>query len=576
VTIVPCAKSYTGTNTHHRSNMLQYLDIRDFVIVRRLELDLSKGFTVLTGETGAGKSILLDALGIALGEKADNSFIREGAERASISALFSITQALRNHLDPWLESASFPLAEDGEIIQIKRVIEANGRSKAYINGHTATLQQLRELGEQLVDIHGQHEHQQLLKPGAQRQLLDQHANLQDLQLSVAIDHQAWQAAQKALKLAQTAGQNLSKDKERLEWQLEELNALAPKLGEWDDIQIEHRRLSNASELIDGAQSLVELLSDGEDALLDQLAKADQLMTQLIRLDNALSAAKEILEPAAIQINEAAHLVNRYLQKIDLDPERLAVVEIRLQEYFRLAKKLRCQPSELPTVWGTLKEELQSLVAAQNIEALEQEVDRTAFQYRESAQKLSQQRALAASKLSTDVTAAMQTLAMQGGQFVVTLTPLETGTQYGLEHIEFLVAGHPGVPPRPIAKVASGGELARMSLAIAVIASSASAVPTLIFDEVDSGIGGAVAQTVGTLLKKLGKTHQVLCVTHLPQVAAQGDQQWRVQKVVIDNQTLSDIQILGPQERISEIARMLGGITITETTLQHARELLETS
>jgi DNA repair protein RecN (Recombination protein N) len=556
--------------------MLQNLDIRDFVIVKQLELDLSNGFTVLTGETGAGKSILLDALGIAMGEKADSSLIRESCTRASICANFYITPSLQATINPWLTNADFPLEEAGSALQIKRTIESSGRSKAYINGHPATLQQLRDLGEQLVDIHGQHEHQLLLKPGAQRMLLDRHANLTDLQEEVASEYKAWQAAEKTLKVARTAGQNLAKEKERLEWQLEELNALAPKLGEWDEIQIEHSRLANASELIEGSQSLVELLSDGEQALLDQLAKAEQLLTQLTRLDGALESARAALEPASIQINEAVHTVNRYLQKLELDPERLGIVESRLQEYFRLAKKLHCQPADLPNTWEELKEELRSLEAAQNIEAIEKEVARTLASYTQSAKKLSQARLKAATKLSEEVSLAMQDLAMSGGKFVVELITLEQGNQYGLENVEFLVAGHPGVQPRPISKVASGGELARISLAIAVIASSASSVPTLIFDEVDSGIGGAVAQTVGSLLRKLGKSHQVLCVTHLPQVAAQGDQQWRVQKIIHDNQTVSDIQVLGRQERIQEVARMLGGATITDTTLRHARELLETS
>jgi DNA repair protein RecN (Recombination protein N) len=554
--------------------MLQTLDIRDFVIVSHLELDLANGFTVLTGETGAGKSILLDALGIAMGEKADSSLIREGCSRAIICANFFIPDYLQKTINPWLDHFSFPLGEDECTVQLKRVIETTGRSKAYINGSQATLQQLRELGEQLVDIHGQHEHQLLLKPGAQRILLDRHANLIEQQEEVSSLYKSWQSAEKSLQLAKTAGQNLIKEKERLEWQLEELNVLAPQNGEWDEIQIEHSRLSNASELIEGTQSLIELLSDGEGAIIDQLAKAQNTLDQLVKLDNALSDAKEALEPATIQVSEASHTITKYLQKLDLDPERLSLVDSRLQEYYRLSKKLHCQPAELPNQWALLKEELNSIHAAQNIGALEKEVANALDAYLKSSKKLSKSRKSAAEKLSNDVTHAMQDLAMSGGKFVVDLLPLEHGNQYGLENIEFLVAGHPGVQPRAISKVASGGELARISLAIAVIASSASSVPTLIFDEVDAGIGGSVAQTVGGLLKKLGSSHQVLCVTHLPQVAAQGDQQWRVQKVIQNQQTLSDIQVLSRTERIQEVARMLGGATITDTTLRHARELLE--
>ena len=377
-----------------------------------------------------------------------------------------------------------------------------------------------------------------------------------------------------MKVARTAGQNLVKEKERLTWQLEELNLLAPIVGEWQDIEHEHSRLSNAAELIDGTQTLINLLSEGENALVDQLSKAQNLLNDLVDIDSALASAKDALEPAAIQIDEAAHTINRYLQKLDLDPDRLSLVETRLQESFRLAKKNHCQPEELPAVWAQLQEELASLEAAQNIEQLEKELKQAWDTYFKQARQLSNSRQKAAEQLSQSVTTAMQTLAMAGGKFVVALSPLEQGNQFGLENVEFLVAGHPGVQPRLIAKVASGGELARISLAIAVIASSASQIPTLIFDEVDAGIGGAVAQTVGKLLKQLGQDHQVLCVTHLPQVASQGDHQWRVQKLVDQGQTISQIEVLNRQDRVQEIARMLGGADITETTLRHARELLD--
>jgi DNA repair protein RecN (Recombination protein N) len=553
--------------------MLQSLDIRDFVIVRELELDLTRGFTVLTGETGAGKSILLDALAIVMGEKADSSQIREGCTRAQICAIFTISESLKAVFNPWLDEHGFSLEDDGNLIQLKRIIESNGRSKAYINGENATLTQLRDIGEQLVDIHGQHEHQLLLKPGAQRQLLDRHAHLIPLQEEVSQAYKNWLNIDKKMKLAKTAGQNLEKEKERLAWQLEELDLLAPKVGEWQDIEHEHSRLSNAAELIDGSQTLINLLSEGENALVDQLSKAQNLLNDLVDIDSALASAKDALEPAVIQIDEAAHTINRYLQKLDLDPDRLSLVETRLQEYYRLAKKNHCQPEELPDVWEQLKEELTSLEAAQNIEQLEKELKQAWDSYIKQAKQLSNLRQKAAEKLSQSVTTAMQSLAMAGGKFVVALSPLEQGNQFGLENVEFLVAGHPGVQPRPIAKVASGGELARISLAIAVIASSASQIPTLIFDEVDAGIGGAVAQTVGKLLKQLGQDHQVLCVTHLPQVASQGDHQWCVQKIVEQGQTISHIQVLNRQDRVQEIARMLGGLDITETTLRHARELL---
>ena len=553
--------------------MLQSLEIRDFVIVRQLELDLSQGFTVLTGETGAGKSILLDALAIAMGEKADISQIREGCSRAQISANFTIPESLKNNIETWLEEFGFTNEDDHQSLQLKRIIENSGRSKSYINGFSATLSQLREIGEQLVDIHGQHEHQLLLKPGAQRQLLDNHAKLTLLLEQVAQAYQNWVSIDKKIKSARALGQNIAKEKERIAWQLEELNTLSPKEGEWIDLEQEHSRLSNAAELINGSQELVNLLSEGENSLLDQISKAQNILKSLVQIDLNLSNIQESLEPADIQINEAAHTINRYLQKLELDPSRLTLVDSRLQEYHRLAKKYKSPPEDLPHLWIRLKEEFANLEASQNIEQLEIELKNAWEAYTQVALKLSSSRKKAAIELSNAVTLTMQTLAMTGGKFVAEVTSIEQGNQYGLDNVEFLVAGHPGVLPRPISKVASGGELARISLAISVIASSASQIPSLIFDEVDSGIGGAVAQTVGELLKQLGQHHQVLCVTHLPQVAAQGDHQLRVQKTQDDEHTVSQIDVLDQQQRVQEIARMLGGTTITETTLQHAKELL---
>lgn len=553
--------------------MLQSLDIRDFVIVDRLELELSQGFSVLTGETGAGKSILLDALSLAMGERADPSQIREGCSRAEICATFFIEESLRQPLSLWLDENGFAGEQDGTSLQLKRVIDSSGKNKAFINGSTATLTQLRTIGQELVDIHGQHAHQTLLKPGAQRALLDRQAGLVNDCLEVSSAHKEWMALAKQLKQAQTAGANLEKERERIEWQLQELDALAPQENEWEEIVQEHARLSNASELIQGTQALVELLSESEDALVDQISKAHSKLSELARIDPELDDAANALEPAAIQISEAVHSISRYLQKLDLDPERLSIVEERLQASHRAAKKFHCQPEDLPRIWSELKEELQALTAAQDIDGLRKQVDKAHQNYLQVAQKLSKKRQAAAKSLATAVTEAMQDLAMAGGQFEVQLEPLPEGTSTGLENVEFLVAGHPGVKPRPVAKVASGGELARISLAIAVITSSASITPTLIFDEVDSGIGGAVASTVGALLKKLGQSHQVLCVTHLPQVAAQGDHQWCVKKISENGKTHSQIDLLSRHERVDEIARMLGGSSVTDTTKRHARELL---
>ena len=552
--------------------MLQSLDIRDFVIVDRLELELGRGFTVLTGETGAGKSILLDALSLAMGERADPSQIREGANRAEIVASFTVEPELQESLNTWLDDNGLPSEEDGAAIQLKRIIDSSGRTKALINGSTATLTQLRNVGDMLVDIHGQHAHQALLKPGAQRALLDRHAGHDDLLQSVSKKFKTWQTYLKQLKQAQAAGDNLAKERERLEWQLQELDALAPKDGEWEEIQTEHAKLSNASELIEGTQSLLGILSENENALLDQLAKAEQLLVDLSKIDNELADAALAIEPASIGISEAVHTINRYLQKLDLDPDRLEIIDERLKATHSAAKKFHCSPEELPKVWANLKDELKALTAAQDIEQLKSDLDAAHKDYLTEANKLSKKRSSAAKELDRAVTEAMQNLAMAGGQFVI---ELQTGepSAFGLEQVEFLVAGHPGVKPRPVAKVASGGELARISLAIAVITSSASFTPTLIFDEVDAGIGGAVASTVGSLLKQLGTSHQVLCVTHLPQVAAQGDNQWCVKKIAEHGTTISHIEVLSRNDRVQEIARMLGGASITDTTLRHARELL---
>lgn len=554
--------------------MLQSLFIRDFVIVDCLELELGKGFTVLTGETGAGKSILLDALSLAMGERADPSQIREGCNRAEISAQFFIEPSLQTKINPWLDENGFELEENGASLQLRRVIDANGRTKAFINGSTATLTQLRTVGDMLVDIHGQHAHQALLKPGAQRELLDRHAGHDELVEVVSNKYKEWAHLKKQLKQAQSAGDNLIKERERLEWQLQELDTLAPQAGEWEQIQSEHARLSNAAELINGTQALVALLSEDENALVDQLSKAESQLQSLAHIDTELQDALDALAPASIQVSEAAHSINRYLQKLDLDPERLSILEEKLQATHKASKKFHCNPEELPRVWEELREQLDALKVAQDIDSLIKNVALAEANYKQEAQKLSKKRALAAKSLEKAITEAMQELAMAGGQFSIDLQPLEEGTQHGLEQVEFQVAGHPGIKPRSVAKVASGGELARISLAIAVITSTASFTPTLIFDEVDSGIGGAVASTVGSLLKQLGQSHQVLCVTHLAQVAALGDNQWRVRKSSENGSTLSHIDTLSRTERVDEIARMLGGASITETTLRHARELLE--
>ncbi|QWE10313.1 DNA repair protein RecN [Polynucleobacter sp. es-EL-1] len=554
--------------------MLQTLSLRDFVIVDQLELDFSSGFTVLTGETGAGKSILLDALGLVLGERADGSQIREGSNRAEISALFRISADQVEHFNSWLDEQGFPSEDSGQSLLLKRTIESNGRSRAFINGSVATVSQLREAGDQLVDIHGQHAHQLLLKSGAQRELLDRHANHIDLVNDVSQSFKKLNDSRRLLAQAENAGQDVERERERLEWQLEELTELAPQEGEWASIQSEHARLANGAKIISGCQETIDVLSDADNSVESILSKTCTNMGTLAEHDSALSDISQALESAQIQIDEAVHSLNRYLQKLDLDPARLSELEERMQALHSAARKYRTEADDLPKLLNETTDRLDALTASQNIDALRDKVKAEETAYLKLAKQLTQKRNKAALDLGKQVTSAMQDLSMAGGQLEIALSPLSEGGAHGLEQVEFLVAGHAGSTPRPLAKVASGGELARISLAISVITSQASFTPTLIFDEVDAGIGGAVAETVGKLLRQLGQSHQILCVTHLPQVAAQGNHHLKVSKSQSGDKTLSQVTPLGRSERVEEVARMLGGATITDTTRRHARELLE--
>jgi DNA repair protein RecN (Recombination protein N) len=554
--------------------MLQTLALRDFVIVDRLELDFSAGFTVLTGETGAGKSILLDALSLVLGERADSSQIREGSQRAEISALFRVDAQQIGHFNQWLDVQGFPVEDEGQSLLLKRTVESNGRSRAFINGSVATLVQLREAGDQLVDIHGQHAHQLLLKGGAQRELLDRHAGLLPTAIEVAQAFKILSDSRRLLAQAENAGQDIERERERLEWQLEELTELSPQEGEWDHIQTEHARLANGAKIISGCQEAIDVLSESDSSVESALSKASSNISALAQHDAVLTEVSQSLESAQIQIDEAVHSLNRYLQKLDLDPKRLSQVEERMQALHTAARKYRTEANTLPHLLMETADRLDTLTASQNIEALREKVKQEESTYLKLAKQLSQKRSKAAVDLSKLVTEAMQDLSMAGGQLEIALIPLSEGGSNGLEQIEFLVAGHAGSTPRALAKVASGGELARISLAISVITSKASFTPTLIFDEVDAGIGGAVAETVGKLLRQLGESHQILCVTHLPQVAAQGNHHLKVSKSQSGDKTLSQVSPLARADRVEEVARMLGGATITDTTRRHARELLE--
>ena len=552
--------------------MLRHLSIRDFVIVAALDLEFDSGFTVFSGETGAGKSILIDALALALGARADASVVRTGEARADITAEFDT----HSEVEQWLDDQALGIAGDaaGNTVLLRRVLDANGRSRAFVNGTPATLTQLRELGEMLVDIHGQHAHQLLMRPDAQRQLFDTHAGLLETAAVVNRAWRGWRDAAQAVELAQTRDRELQLERERLAWQLAELDKLAPQPGEWEDVNAEHRRLSHSANLIDGVRGALDALSESDEAMISQLATIVSKLRDLAEIDPELNDALAALEPAEIQLQEAAYSLSHYAQRLELDPDRLAQVEKRLEALHSAARKFRLQPQTLPEEHEARRAQLAALDAAADIDSLRAAEAKAKEAYLADARQLSKARAKAAKALGAAVTTGMQELSMAGGSFEVALVALPEGGAHGLEQVEFRVAGHAGVPLRPLAKVASGGELARISLALAVIASAASPTPTLIFDEVDTGIGGGVAEVVGRLLHQLGRDRQVLCVTHLPQVAARGDHHFQVAKASNGKSgTVSTVTPLDKTSRIEEVARMLGGLEITATTRKHAKEML---
>ncbi len=550
--------------------MLSQLCITDFVIVERLELEFKPGFTALTGETGAGKSILLDALALALGDRADASVVRAGADRADIVAEFQVDP--KSPLLPWLRDMAFE--GDANLVMLRRVIDRGGRSRAFINGSQATLAQMRTAGEWLLDIHGQHEHQSLTRPDAQRELLDGHAGLNEMAGAVAAAYRQWQRLAQTRAEHETNASAREAEREQVAWQVEELDKLAPLAGEWGVVTTEHSRLSHAASLLEGTQWALESLSEGENACLGSLSGVAAKLTQLAQVDSGLAETKSLLDSAQAQLQEAVYALRHYADRVDLDPARLAGVGERLGALHAAARKYRCDAEELPEKLRTLKSRLAELELAADFAALQQQEEAALASYRELAAKLTAGRKKAAGKFAKDVTAAMKSLAMAGGLFQVVLVAVTgKGGVHGEEHIEFQVAANPGIEPRALAKVASGGELSRISLAIQVVATKSAAVPTLIFDEVDAGIGGAVAEVVGKKLKDLGAARQVLCVTHLAQVAAQADQQWSVAKQDDKGVVRSAVKVLDEKGRIDEIARMLGGMSITATTRQHAAEML---
>ena len=554
--------------------MLRLLSIRDFVIVDRIELEFSSGFSVLTGETGAGKSILIDALSLALGERGESGMVRTGCERAEITAEFDISQLPA--LQAWLAEQELAQAEGLHECLLRRVLYADGRSRGFINGSSATLQQLREVGEHLVDIYSQHAHHSLLKAASQRELLDASGGLSTQAAEVASHYKHWRELHTRRTEMEANAAAFAEELAELRDKARELTQLGVSAEEWDTLQQEHSRLAHAASLLAGGEQCREWLAEGEVSVLRQLHAVQSKLAELQDYDATLSEALEPLTAAGIQIEEADRFLKKYLSRAELDPERLNDVEQRIQAIHATARKHRVRPEELPELLQNWQTRLAELEGAGDDGILAQQEAAAREKYLALARQLSQGRAGIAARLSDQVSAEMQRLALSGGRFEVVLNPLEEGNAQGLEQVEFRVAGHVGAEPRPLAKVASGGELSRISLAIRVVTAQQGQTPTMIFDEVDVGIGGGVAEVVGQLLKTLGAQRQVLVITHLPQVAAQGLWHLRVSKSVRNGQTLSQIEPLDDAERVEEIARMLGGMEITETTRQHAREMLGNS
>ncbi len=553
--------------------MLTQLYIRDFAIVRELALAFEPGFTVLTGETGAGKSILIDALALVLGERADSEVIRHGCARAEVTAGFALK--LSSPAAKWLKEND--LFDDQECL-LRRVIEADKPSRGFINGRPAPIQMLRELGEYLVDIHGQHEHQSLLRRDAQRQILDDYAGLEENVRALGGHYRDMEALRERLAALK---QQTSDREARIEWlthQVRELDALALTADEIPALEEEHGRLANGAELIEGVQAVAQAVQEDEEAAVTpQLARAIGRLEALARYDARLGEITSLLNEAAIQIDEAGGRLNHYLESLELDPSRLQSVERRLSTVHDLARKHKVKPEELPAVHARLRAELNEIENLDtSLEKLEQDLGKASALYLKAAKEITRARQTAAKKLAKAVSGEMQELGMPGGSFEVTITPLPEGetSAYGLERLEFLVSANPGQPARPLAKVASGGELSRISLALQVVLAGTGRIPTMIFDEVDVGIGGRVAEVVGRKLRALGESRQVLCITHLAQVAAQGMQHVQISKQSMGKETVATAMPLTDRERTLEIARMIGGVEISKQTLAHAKDMLE--
>jgi len=552
--------------------MLTHIHIWNFAIVEALDIELEPNLSVLTGETGAGKSILLDALGLALGDRADSTVIRHGQSRAEISVTFDTSKAA--NAEAWLKEHE--LDSEHECI-IRRTVNVKGPSKAFINGKPATIQQLRELAEMLVDLHGQHEHQSLMKADIQQQLLDDYADHSDLVNKVRTSFKQWNKLNTEFKKLNAAKNEQDHRLDLLRYQVKELETLNLQTGESSKLDIEHKRLSNASLLLQTTEQTLHALEESDKgSISQQLNHFTSELQQLGKTDDKLNDIAALLDNAMIQINEASSELRQYIESLEMDPQRLSYLDERISTIHNLARKHQVNPDELPELFERLEKELDSIENADgHLEQLQQDIVNTSNIYQQAANTLSKSRTKAAKTLSNKVSENMQELGMEGGTFEVILNANEAESFHanGNEKIEFLVSANPGSPAKSLSKVASGGEISRISLAIQVIAAESTRIPTLIFDEVDVGIGGRVAEIVGLKLKQLAKHRQVICVTHLAQVAALGEHHLQVSKQSDSATTISQINYLDKPLRVKELARMMGGIEITQQTLSHAEEML---
>jgi len=549
--------------------MLKTLEIHNYAIVDQLTLDFDGGMSVLSGETGAGKSILLDALGLTLGDRADSQVVAPGAKRAEISACYRIETL--PEVNCWLDEHE--LDSDGECI-IRRTVGSDGRSRAYINGQTVPLQSVRELGEMLVEIHGQHAHQSLLKKDAQRLLLDQFAHHLPLVTELTNYYRRWQQSLSALQKIEERQQERQAYEELLNFQIAELETLNLTAEELQQLDSEHKRLSHAHQLMqDSHQALIQIESDEQDSTIATLSTTTASLQHLQKIDAELATVAELVDSATIQLQEAAGELRGYLDRLEVNPQRLEEINQRLDEIQQIARKHHIRPEELPALLEKLTQEQQQQGNTQEqIDELRQQLAREEESYFHLAQKLSQSRTIAAKKLGQAVTDNIQQLGMGEGIFEVSLTPLAEAALYGMEQIEFLIQTNAGQSMQPLSKIASGGELSRISLAIQVVNADHKQRPTMIFDEVDVGVGGSTAEMVGKQLQRVAAHCQVVCVTHQPQVAAHAHHHFRISKLSDGVQTRTEVTPLDQQQRIAEIARMSGGIEVTEQTLSHAKEM----